>query len=313
MDDGRDHRWPPALQEHPHIEQMPRREVALTLGTEVFEGRFQLIKTNAPTFEQWGDQFLPMIRHLKTRSRYSSSINNMKPRFGKLRLSQITPDLIDDFKDDRLAKGTGPATVNRDLAVLRRMLRIAEWKRFIARTPFTEVEFLEERSIRRKPHIVTFEEEERILEVANPHIRVLTVLLLETRLRSNREALVLKWEDIDFVSDTIRIKESKTPSGLRNVPLSGRCKTELLALRNRLGPNTPRMYSPTCETPSDTFRRSGRAGQRVGVGWNSIFLDLQPATHICPQTECCWCLRSFCGANDRPLKSQHRPNVCESH
>jgi integrase len=179
--------------------------------------------------------------------------------FEKLRLSHITPDLIEDFKDERLAEGLGPATVNRDLAVLRRMLKLAEWKRFIAQSPFAEVEFLEERSIRRKPHIVTFDEEERILAVADPHIRALTVLILETGLRSNREALVLKWDDIDFVSDIILVHESKTAAGVRNVPLSARCKAELLAWRNLLRPGFspyvfPNMRNP--ERPLQQIRRS---------------------------------------------------------
>jgi Phage integrase SAM-like domain len=103
--------------------------------TEVFEGRFQLIKTKAPSFSEWADQFLPTVPNLKTRSRYASSVNNLKASFARLRLSQVTPDLIEDFKDHRLAEGAGPATVNRDLAVLRRMLKLAERKRFIARTP----------------------------------------------------------------------------------------------------------------------------------------------------------------------------------
>jgi len=148
-----------------------------------------------------------------------------------------------------LADEVGPATVNRDLAVLRRMLRLAERRRFIARTPFTEVELLEERGIRRKPHIATFDEEERILAVADPHIRVLTVLLLETGLRSNREALVLKWDDIDFSTDTIRVRASKTAAGLRNIPISGRCKVELLAWRQHLGPEFSPYVFPNMRNP----------------------------------------------------------------
>ena len=217
--------------------------------TEVFEGRFQLIKTNAPIFEQWADQFLLTVPHLKTRSRYASSVNNLKPKFGKLRLSQITPDLIDDFKDDRLAKGAGPATINRDLAVLRRMLKIAERKRFIARSPFCEVELLEERSLRRKPHIVPYEEEERILQVADPHIRALVVTQLETGMRPNRETLMMKWEDVDLVDDIIRVRESKTRAGIRNIPLSARCKAELLAWRNRLGPEFSPYVFPNMRNP----------------------------------------------------------------
>jgi integrase len=217
--------------------------------TEVFEGRFHLIKTTAPTLEEWAAQFLRTIANLKTRSRYASSVNNMKPRFGKLRLPQVTSDRIEDFKEERLAAAVGPATVNRDLAVLRRMLRIAERKRFIARSPFAEVELLEERSIRRKPHIATYSEEERILAVADPHIKALAVLILESGLRSNREALALKWDDIDFESDTIRVRESKTAAGIRNVPLSARCKAELLAWRHRVGPEFSPYVFPNMRKP----------------------------------------------------------------
>jgi integrase len=218
--------------------------------TEVFEGRFQLIKTKAPNFSEWAEWFLPTVPHLKTRSRYASSVNNLKASFGKLRLSQVTPDLIEDFKDQRLAGGAGPATVNRDLAVLRRMLKLAERKRFIARTPFVEVELLEERSVRRRPHIVTFDEEERILAVAEPHIHAMTVIQLETGMRPNRETLMLKWDDIDFVNDVIRIRESKTQAGIRSIPLSARCKAELLAWRKRLGPEFSPYVFPNMQDPA---------------------------------------------------------------
>jgi integrase len=217
--------------------------------TEVFEGRFQLIKTHAPTLIEWADQFLQTIPHQKTRSRYTSSVNNLKPKFGKSRLFQITPDLIDDFKDERLAQGVWPATVNRDLAVLRRMLKIAERKRFITRSPFAEVEFLEERSTRRRPHIVTFDEEDRILAVAKPNIHALAVVLLETGLRPYREALVLKWADVDFVNDSIRVIESKTQAGIRTVPMSGRCKAELQRWQNQLGPQFSSWVFPNMRDP----------------------------------------------------------------
>jgi len=178
----------------------------------------------------------------------------MKAELGKLKLAQITPDLIEEFKDKRLADGARAATVNRDLAVLRRMLKLAERKRFISRSPFTEVEFLEERKARRKPHIVTFEEEERILKVADPHIRTLTVLLLETGMRSHREALVLRWDDIDFGTDTIRIRESKTAAGIRAIPLSDRCKEELRVWRDRIGPEFSTYVFPNMRDPSRPLR-----------------------------------------------------------
>jgi integrase len=117
--------------------------------------------------------------------------------FRNRKLSDITSDVIEDFKEKRLSEGVRTATVNRDLAVLRRMMKLAERRMLINESPFRDVEFLEERKQRRRPHILTFEEEERVLAAATPLIRALTVLILETGMRSNREALALAWSDVD--------------------------------------------------------------------------------------------------------------------
>jgi integrase len=226
---------------------------------EVFEGRFQLPKSNPPRFEAWADDFLQTVSHPNTRRRYTSSVGKLKSQLKGLKLIDISVDRIEEYKDARLASGVGPATVNRDLAVLRRMLRLAERKRFITRSPFVEVELLEERKHRRAPHIVTFEEEEKILAAALPHVRALMVLILETGMRSNREALALGWENVDFDNSSIRVRESKTRAGVRNVPLSAKCKGELLRWRNIVGPEFspwvfPNMRNP--DRPLKDIRRS---------------------------------------------------------
>lgn len=116
------------------------------------------------------------------------------------------------------------------------MLRIAERKRFINRSPFNEVEMLEERKERRQPHILSFDEEEKLLTVAPGLLRALVVLILDTGLRSGREALALKWEDVNFADQSIRINQSKTLGGIQTVPMSGRCRVELQRWRRQLGP-----------------------------------------------------------------------------
>jgi integrase len=65
---------------------------------------------------------------------------------------------------------------------------------------------------------------------------MLVILVLDAGLRSRSEALALKWKNVDFTDDVIRIQQSKSLAGIRSVPMSRRCKVELLALRNRLGP-----------------------------------------------------------------------------
>jgi integrase len=221
--------------------------------TEVFEGRFHLPKSNPPYFEIWANEFLDKVGHPNTRRRYKSSVGKLKDRFNGVRLSDVSPQRIEEYKAARLAEGVEPATINHDLRVLRRMMRLAERNQLIARNPFSQVDFLRQQPPR-APHIVTFEEEERILTVAVPYIRVLVVLILETGMRSHKEALSLRWDAVDFTNDCIRVQESKTRAGIRNVPLSVRCKTELLRWRKMVGPEFSPFVFPNLRKPSQSMK-----------------------------------------------------------
>jgi integrase len=233
--------------------------------TEVFEGRFHLPKSAPPPFADWADNFLLKVMHPNTRKRYGSSVGKLKGNFGKARLSDISAERIEEYKEARLAEGVEPATINHDLRVLRRMMRLAERKRLIPRTPFLEVDFLKQRQVR-QPHIVTFEEEERILAAAPPLMRALIVLILETGMRSHREALALTWEAIDFTSDSIRVRESKTRAGIRNVPLSARCKIELLRWRDMFGPEFSPFVFPKVRTPAQPLKDVRRSWEKTLEG-----------------------------------------------
>ena len=223
---------------------------------EIIEGRFRLPRSSAPQLQEFSQKFLDSIRHEKTKQRFTSSVANLIEHFGDSRLSDINAQRIDEFKEARLAAKVRAATVNRDLAVLRRMLRIAETKRFIAYGPFREVEMLEERKERRPPHIMNFAEEEKLLKVAPDIIRALVILILETGLHPGREALALKWQHVDFVNDSIRIRESKT---IRNAPMSNRCKAELLRWRNLLGPEFSEYVFPNPQRPETHLKDVRRA------------------------------------------------------
>ncbi len=134
------------------------------------------------------------------------------------------------------------------------MLKLAERKRLIGESPFRDVEFLEERKQRRRPHILTYDEEDRLLAVAAPHIRALAVLILETGMRSRREALSLLWSDVDLVNDVIHVRESKTIAGERTIPISARCKTELLRWRTLIGPEFSSYVFPNTQAPSKPLK-----------------------------------------------------------
>lgn len=237
------------------------------------EGRLRLTKSNAPRFEEYAGRYLLTVSHPNTQKRYGASIRNLSAYFGDVRLSNITSDVIEDFKEKRLSGGVCTATVNRDLAVLRRMMKLARRKKFINESPFSDVEFLEERE--RRPHILSFEEEDRIISAAAPHIRALAVLILETGMRSRREALSLRWSDVDFVNELIRVRESKTRAGERTIPISDRCKTELLRWRNFVGPQFSSYVFPNMHDPSkplkDLRRSWAKALEDAGLQYFWIY------------------------------------------
>jgi integrase len=159
------------------------------------------------------------------------------------------------------------------------MLKLAERRMLIPESPFRDAEFLEERKQRRRPHIFTFEEEDRLLKAAAPHIRALAVLILETGMRSNREALSLSWNDVDFMNNIIQVRESKTRAGERTIPISDRCKIELLRWSNFLAPEFSPYVFPNMRTPSkplkDVRRSWAKALKDAGLPNGLLLYELR--------------------------------------
>ena len=203
---------------------------------EIAEGRFNLPRSNPPLLQEWAEQFLRSIVHPNTKRTYSSCIQMLLTFFGDARLSQITPGRIEDFKLSRRNDGAGPATINRNLAVLRRMMKLAARQRLIARTPFQDVDFCEERSCRRPAYVLSLENQKTLVAVAPPLLRTLIVLLTESGLRVGREALPLKWDDVDLLNGVLYVRQSKTRAGIRAVPLSNLCMSALAEWRRLTGP-----------------------------------------------------------------------------
>jgi integrase len=233
--------------------------------TEVFEGRFHLPRSTPPHFQDWADDFQTNVPQESTRKRYESSIKKLMEKLTGIRLSDISTEQIDDYKKDRLAEGVQPATINHDLRVLRRMMRLAERRQLIPRNSSVQIEFLKQQAPR-PPHIVGFDEEEKLIAVAVPYLRVLIVLILETGMRSHREALSLRWDAIDFINDVVRVRESKTRAGIRSIPLSARCKAELLRWRELLGSDFSPFVFPN-------FRNPGQPAKDIRKAWAKALKD----------------------------------------
>jgi integrase len=203
--------------------------------TEIAQGQYSLLR-KAPYLKEWAEKYLESIDHPNTRRRYKSSKANLEVFFGDSRLDHISATRIEEFKRTRREDGVKTATINRDLRFLAQILKQAERERYIGRSPFDLGKFFaNEYRDRRKPHILSFEDQERLLAAAPPRVRILTVMGVETGMRTG-EMKCLRWEDIDLLNDLLRVEKSKSRAGIRSVPLSEFCKTELLRWRKLVGP-----------------------------------------------------------------------------
>ena len=117
--------------------------------------------------------------------------------------------------------------------------------------------FLNESRDRRKPFILSQEDEKKLLAVASPRLRTLIVLGVETDMRTG-EMLKLRWKDVDFLTDMIQVSTSKTLAGIRAVKMTRDCKTELLLWRNLVGPEFSEWVFPNFENRRHRLQNGGR-------------------------------------------------------
>ena len=143
------------------------------------------------------------------------------------RLDQIDEALIERFVLAR-RKQVEPGTVNRELATLRRMLRLAqEWK-LIDRVP--RIRLLNGERIR--DFVLNQRAEQAYLDNAPQPLRDIALLILESGLRIG-EALQLRWEHVRSEAlpgarfGYLRVVEGKSKNARRNIPLTDRVASML--------------------------------------------------------------------------------------
>lgn len=79
----------------------------------------------------------------------------------------------------------------------------------------------------------------------------------------------------DFVNNLIRVRESKTRAGEHNIPISDRCKVELLRWRSLLGPEFSTYVFPNMRGPAgplkDVRRSWAKALEDAGLQYFWIY------------------------------------------
>lgn len=166
---------------------------------------------------------------------YAKAINEV---FADRALGSISYSDLESYKSERLrgvtkrGKGRAIASVNRELATLRRVFNIAEREGWIVRSPFRKGDSIISVADERKGiRVLSFEEEARLLAACTgrrKHLRAILICAIDTGMRAG-EIFRLKWGDLTKITINVRALNTKTMQP-RVAPVSDRLRLEFKAL-----------------------------------------------------------------------------------
>jgi len=152
-------------------------------------------------------------------------------------VAQITTDAARRFVRKRRAEGTGNAAINRSLAALRRMLRIAKRDKKIHDVPY--IEFQKEPPAR--TGFLPLEKFGELVKLLPTHLRPLVTLLYYCGTRIG-EALQIEWGQVDLDARLIRLEPEQTKtSEARVLPLP----SVLVNMLSKVEPKEGRVFDGT--------------------------------------------------------------------
>jgi integrase len=219
----------------------------------------------ALTFDAFADLFVERYvkaKGLRSLDKIQWQMPFIKVRLGPKALADIRVGDIDDLVQDLKARKRKPATINRYLALLRRMLNWAVEREYLDRTPFrrgSQAVIKLERENNRRSRRLAADEEKRLLNAAPPTTKALIIAALDTGMRRG-ELLSLRFGDVDFDRRVIHVRpeNAKSKKG-RSIPIA---TTRLMAVLDWLRidaagapkPNAAPVFSNRVSEPLRDFR-----------------------------------------------------------
>ena len=178
------------------------------------------------TFKELAKWYLTLaeVKAKKSYNRDEALVRKLEPFFGDRLLMDITPALVEAYKQKRLGEisyrkqPTKPATVNRELACLQTIFNRAAMNARADRNPAKGVRPLKLNNVRDR--IMSQDEYSRLLAHLPYYLKPIVKLAYYSGMRKG-EILNLRWDQIDLREGFIHLmpEDTKTQEG-RSVPLN---------------------------------------------------------------------------------------------
>ena len=216
--------------------------------------------------EAFGKYYIEKGQYLTLPNQIFTRLNNLKQSLGVTYLNEISEENINDFIVTH-RKELSNSTINRYLALLSVVLNTAEneWKvqtphikisRFKLKEPAENIKCLKD-----------WQTAQKIIDNASSHLKPIIYTALYTGLR-RANILGLKWDNIDFTSNTITLKvKDRTKAGgkIHTIPMIPQL-AEILSKQPRIN--------------EYVFNFRGKKIESISRSWHFIFYKYVPTKKI---------------------------------
>jgi integrase len=252
-----------------HTSRRVAEDFEIKLKNSRIEGEVYARKAPKFLFEDAASMFLSFCQNQvsegrlgeKTLEFYGARVSgNLMPVFMGLDVSNISRESIEAYKSRRMSL-VSPASVNRELATLKRLFSVMVELGRMKDNPAEKVKLLRENNTRERS--LTKGEQARLMECCgSEHLRRLVIIALDTGLRLDG-CLTLRWEEVDFKKNEIR----KIVKGRKEVriPMTMGLRKELMrrpGISGLVTPSTVNPRKPFCRTSDIGF---GDACKKAGI------------------------------------------------
>ena len=195
-------------------------------------------KTIGQWMDEWIDSYLPNVEET-TRVGYKSKIRcYIKPAIGDILIQSLRAEHVQRMVNDMIAKGLSPKNIRDTFNNVNAAMKLAVKIRLIPYNPCEGVSLPKRK--RYKAEVYSPKMMYSLLDEAKDTDMYLPILILLTVGLRRGELLALRWEDIDFKKNILKvrrnmvrgengfiIKAPKTESGIRDIHLGDDVMKEL--------------------------------------------------------------------------------------
>ncbi|MFN3740846.1 MAG: tyrosine-type recombinase/integrase [Thermodesulfovibrionales bacterium] len=214
------------------------------------------------TFQDLVEKYLPYSQGRHRSCSRGYSIKKLARRFGSMKLTDITMEVIEGFQSELLKEGLQPGGVNRLVSLLKAMFTKAyDWK-MIPEAHLKEVRRVKPlKGEKTRLRYLTVDEYERLLSECPKWLQEIVIFAANTGMRRG-EILSLRWKDVDLKNGFILIPDSNTKTGVkREIPMNETVKRLLSSMVRPLNENET-VFKPQVRIREVFEKACKRAGIR---------------------------------------------------